>query len=95
MYDKDLEFFIARFRQANSTRWPYLRYTIKNMYEKHYLRDRTMPDQPEDGDGKWVNIEDDSDDEIVFKTNTVSEEVVPDDQLDDTLPYNLSPRQTR
>ena len=40
-----------------------------------------------------MTIEDDSDDEIAFKTNTVSEEVVPNEHLDDTLPYNPSPRQ--
>ena len=40
-----------------------------------------------------MNIEDDSDDEIVFKANTILEEIVPNDQLDDTLPYNPSPRQ--
>ena len=91
MYDEELEFFIARFRQVNSARWPYLRYAIRYMYEKHYLCDRTTPNQPEDGDSKWVNIEDDSAGEI--EANTVSEEVVPNDQLDDTLPYNPSPRQ--
>ena len=60
------------------------------MYEKHYLHNRTTCDQPEDSDGEWVNIEDE---EIAFKANTVPEEVVPNDQLDDTLPYNPSPRQ--
>ena len=63
------------------------------MYEKHYLCNRMTPDQPEDGDGEWVNIEEDSDDEIAFKANTVPGEVVLNDQLDDTLPYNPSPRQ--
>ena len=93
MYDEDLDFFIARFWQANSARWPYLRYAIRYMYKKHYLHNRTTPDQPEDGDGEWVDIEDDSDEEIVFKANTVPEEVVPNDQLDDTLPYDLPPTQ--
>ena len=93
MYDENLEFFIARFRQANSVRWPYLRYAIKHMYEKHYLHNRTTSDQPEDGDGEWINIEEDSDDEIVFKANTVAGEGVPNEQLDDTLLYNQSLRQ--
>ena len=63
------------------------------MYEKHYLHNRMTLDQPEDGEGEWVDIEDDFDEEIAFKANTVTEEVVPNDQLDDTLLYELSPRQ--
>ena len=51
-------------------------------------------DQPvDDVDSEWVDVEDDHDDEIVFKVNTDPDEWVPDDQLDDTLPYVPSPRQ--
>ena len=93
MYDEDLEFFIARFQQVNSARWPYLRHAIKYMYEKHYLRNRTRPNQPEDGDGEWMNIEDDTDDEIAFQANTDPQEVVLNEQFNDTLPYIQTPRQ--
>ena len=44
-------------------------------------------------DGEWVNIEDDHDDEVTFRANANPDEVVPNDQLDDTLPYIPSPRQ--
>ena len=40
-----------------------------------------------------VDIEDDYDDEVTFKVNTDPDDRVPDNQLDDTLPYVPSPRQ--
>ena len=58
------------------------------MYNKYYQQDRTQPDPPvEDIDSKWVDIEDDHDDEITFRANANPDEVVPNKQLDDTLPY--------
>ena len=64
------------------------------MYDKYYWRDRTRPDLPvEDVDSKWVDVEEDHDDEIIFRANVNPEEVVPNDQLDDTLPYVSPPRQ--
>ena len=52
------------------------------------------PDLPvDDVDGEWVNIEDDHDDEITFRANANPEEIVPNDQLGDTLLYVPSPRQ--
>ena len=94
MYDEELDFFIVSFREVNSTQWPFLRYTVNDMYDKYYRRDRMRPDPPvEEVDGKWVNIEDDHDDEITFRANANSDEVVPNEQLDDTLPYVPSPRQ--
>ena len=48
----------------------------------------------DDVDGKWVDVEDDHDDEVsTFNVNTDPSDRVPDDQLDDTLPYVPSPRQ--
>ena len=44
-------------------------------------------------DGKWVDIEDDHDNEITFRANANPEEAVPNDQLGDTLPYVPSPGQ--
>ena len=71
MYNEELEFFIAKLRKTNSVRWPYLRYAVNDMYKKYYWQCRTQPDQPmEDPDGKWVDIEDDYDDEVTFKVNT-------------------------
>ena len=94
MYDEELEFFIARFRQTNSARWPYLRYAVNEMYNKYYQRNRTRPDSPpEEGDSEWVNIEDDHDDEITFRANANPDEIVPNNQLDDTLLYEPSLRQ--
>ena len=94
MYDEELDFFIVSFREVNSTQWPFLRYTVNDMYDKYYRRDRMRPDPPvEEVDGKWVNIEDDHDDEITFRANANSDEVVPNEQLDDTLPYVPSSRQ--
>ena len=47
----------------------------------------------EDIDGEWVDTEDDHDDEITFRANANPDEVVPNEQLDDTLPYVSPPRQ--
>ena len=70
MYDEELEFFIARFRQMNSARWPYLRYAVNEMYNKYYWHNRTRPDPPpEEVDGKWVGIEDNHDNKITFRAN--------------------------
>ena len=94
MYNEELDFFIARFRKMNSVRWPYLRYAVNEMYKKYYQRHGTRPDPPvDDVDGEWVDVEDDHDDEVTFKVNTDPSEHVPDNQLDDTLPYVPSPRQ--
>ena len=63
------------------------------MYDKYYWQDRTRPDPPvEDIDSKLFNIEDDHDDKITFRANANPNEVVPNEQLDDTLPYAPSPR---
>ena len=52
------------------------------------------PDPPLDNvDSEWVDVEEDHGDEITFTANANPHEVVPDDQLDDTLPYVPSPRQ--
>ena len=94
MYDEELDFFIVSFRRVNSAQWPYLRYALNEMYNKYYWQDRTRPDPPvEDVDSKLVNIKDDYDDKITFRANANPDEVVPDEQLDDTLPYVPSPRQ--
>ena len=47
----------------------------------------------DDADGEWVDVEDDHDDEITFRANADPDEIVPNDQLDDTLPYVPSLRQ--
>ena len=94
MYNGELDFFIASFRRANSMQWSYLRYTVNDMYKKYYRQDRTRPDPPvDDVDGEWVDVKDDHDDEITFRANANPDEVVPNDQLDDTLLYVPSPRQ--
>ena len=52
------------------------------------------PDPPlDDVDSEWVDVEEDHDDEITFRANANPDEVVPNDQLDDTLPYVPSPGQ--
>ena len=72
----------------NSTQWPYFRYAVNDRYNKYYRQDRTQPDPPvENTDGEWVDIKDDHDDEITFRANANPDEVVSNDQLDDTLPY--------
>ena len=64
----------------NSAQWPYLRYAVNDMYKKYYRQDRTRPDPSvDDVDGEWVDIEDDHDDEITFRSNANPDEVVPND----------------
>ena len=45
----------------------------------------------DDVDGEWIDVEDNHDDEITFRANANPDEVVPNDQLDDTLLYVPSP----
>ena len=63
------------------------------MYEKYVSLRRTRLDPLDDAEGEWVDIEDESDDEIAFKANTDPYEVVPNEQLDDTLLCDSPPRQ--
>ena len=94
MFNEELDLFIARFRQTNSVKWPYLRYAVNYMYERYYKCNRTKADAMQDVlDGEWVDIKDDDDDEIVFRANVNLEDYVLNDQLNDTMLYNPSLRQ--
>ena len=94
MLNEELDFFIVKFHQLNGTRWPFLRCAVKKLYDDYYKVNRTRPSlQQEEEEGEWVNAGDDVDDEIHFRINDNPEDIVPTGQLDDTLPYNQSPRQ--
>ena len=94
MYNEELDLFIAKFRKTNTVRWPYLRYAVNDMYKKYSQQNRMRPDHLVDNvEGEWVDVEDDHDDKVTFRANANPDGNVPNDQLDDTLPYVPSPRQ--
>ena len=69
MYDAELQFFVADYRQRPCQELPFLRFALEHMFERHCLQVRpnvNRPNPQEDDKGEWVDIDDDSDDEISF-----------------------------
>ena len=95
MYDAELQFFIANYRQQPCPRLPFLRFAMENMFERYRLQVSPNVNRPNDRemqDGEWVDIDDDSDDEISFPT-TQTQVNNTDRELEDTLLLNRSTRQ--
>ena len=74
LYDKELQFFLADYRQQQCKKMPFLKFAMEHMFEKYCLQvspnvNRNPDGQGEDAEeGEWVDIDDDSDDEISFPT---------------------------
>ena len=72
MYDEELQFFLADYRQQQCKKLPFLKFAMEHMFEKYCLQvspnvNRNPDDEEEDvEEGEWVDIDDDSDDEISF-----------------------------
>ena len=74
LYDEELQFFLADYRQQQCKKMPFLKFAMEHMFEKYCLQvspnvNRNPDGQGEDAEeGEWVDIDDDSDDEISFPT---------------------------
>ena len=72
LYDEELQFFLADYRQHQCKKMPFLKFAMEHMFEKYCLQVspnvNRNPDVQGEGaeDGEWVDIDDDSDDEISF-----------------------------
>ena len=79
MYDAELQFFVADYRQRPCQELPFLRFALEHMFERHCLQvgpNVNRPNPQEDDEGEWVDIDDDSDDEISFpnvRTQVISQ----------------------
>ena len=86
LYDEELGCFLANYRQHQCKRLPFLKFAIEHMFEKYCLQvspniNRNTEDTEEEEDGEWVDIDDDSDDEISFPIHPIQ---VPTMQFDPT-----------
>ena len=74
LYDEELQFFLADYRQQQCKKLPFLKFAMEHMFEKYCLQvspnvNRSPDDLGEDAEeGEWVDIDNDSDDEISFPT---------------------------
>ena len=73
LYDEELGCFLADYRQYQCKRLPFLKFAIEHMFEKYCLQvspnvNRNPDGTEEEEEGEWVDIDDDSDDEISFPT---------------------------
>ena len=72
LYDEELQFFLADYRQQQCKKLPFLKFAMEHMFEKYCLQvspnvNRNPDDSEDDAEeGEWVDIDDDSDDEISF-----------------------------
>ena len=79
MYDAELQFFVADYRQRPCQELPFLKFALEHMFERHCLQvgpNVNRPNPQEDDEGEWVDIDDDSDDEISFpnvRTQVISQ----------------------
>ena len=77
LYDKELQFFLADYRQQQCKKLPFLKFAMEHMFEKYCLQvspnvNRNPDEEEEDAEeGEWVDIDDDSDDEISFPTHPI------------------------
>ena len=81
LYDEELECFLADYRQHACKRLPFLKFAVERMFEKYCLQvmpnvNRNTADEEENGE--WVDIDDDTDDEISFPIRTTQ---VPNTQV--------------
>ena len=73
LYDEELECFLADYRQHACKRLPFLKFAVERMFEKYCLQvapnvNRNTAEEEENGE--WIDIDDDSDDEISFPIRT-------------------------
>ena len=74
LYDEELQFFLADYRQQQCKKMPFLKFAMEHMFEKYCLQVSPNVNRNPDGqggdaeEGEWVDIDDDSDDEISFPT---------------------------
>ena len=85
LYDEELQFFLADYRQQQCKRLPFLKFAMEHMFEKYCLQaslnvNRTLDETNEDEEeGEWVDIDDDSDDEISFPIHNTQVSVTQSD----------------
>ena len=95
MYDQELQYFIADYRRQPCKRMPFLRFAMETIFHKFSLQDSPNVNSPtgrEFEEGEWVEIDDDSDDEISFPNRNL-QQTDEDPELDDTVQLNQSARQ--
>ena len=73
LYDEELECFLANYRQHACRKLPFWKFAVERMFEKYCLQ--AMPNvnsntAEEEENGEWVDIDDDTDDEISFPIRT-------------------------
>ena len=77
LYDEELQFFLADYRQQQCKKLPFLKFAMEHMFEKYCLQAspnvNRNPDEAEDDaeEGEWVDIDDDSDYEISFPIRNI------------------------
>ena len=77
LYDEELQFFLADYRQQQCKKLPFLKFAMEHMFKKYCLQvspnvNRNPHEEEEDAEeGEWVDIDDDSDDEISFPTRPI------------------------
>ena len=77
LYDEELQFFLADYRQQQCKKMPFLKFAMEHMFKKYCLQvspnvNRNPGGQADDTEeGEWVDIDDDSDDEISFPTRSI------------------------
>ena len=73
LYDEELGCFLADYRQHACKRLPFLKFAVERMFEQYCLQagqnvNRNTADEEENGE--WIDIDDDTDDEISFPIRT-------------------------
>ena len=77
LYDEELQFFVADYRQQQCKKMPFLKFAMEHMFKKYCLQvspsvNRNPEGQAGDAEeGEWVDIDDDTDDEISFPTHPI------------------------
>ena len=96
MYDPELQFFLADYRRIKCNGMPFLCYAVNHIFETYYdangAQDANTPINQQTEDGEWVDIDDNSDDEVQFQIPHRRTQLIGD-TLNDTLPLDPTTRQ--
>ena len=95
MYDPELQNFIADYRRNKCKKLPFLRFAMDSIFDRYSMQNSPDVNRPmgrEYEDGEWVDIDDDSDDEITFPNRDIQVHT-ENDTLDDTVPLGESTSQ--
>ena len=73
LYDEELGCFLADYRQRNCKSLPFLKFAVERMFEQYCLQTGQNVNKntaDEEDNGEWIDIDDDTDDEISFPIRT-------------------------